>query len=139
MLGYQPWRCMKHNLIADVVMKPRWFLKIVWENFVVNNLRFFKARIVKGSKTNIFTCKLCAWVIFIILFTRLLCDNSNSLTYESRKGGKVQHFHVPVVWLYISCTLAFHNSNSDLNVWKPVLFCNQCLKKGSCLLRGNSF
>ena len=23
MLGYQPWRCVKHNLIADVVMKPR--------------------------------------------------------------------------------------------------------------------
>ena len=86
MLGYQPWRCRKHNLIADVVIKPRWFLKIVWENFVVNNLPFFYVRIVKGPKTNIFTCKLCAWVIFIILFTRLLCDNSNSLTYEPRKG-----------------------------------------------------
>ena len=23
MLGYQPCRCLKHNLIADVVMKPR--------------------------------------------------------------------------------------------------------------------
>ena len=93
MLGYQPWRCMKHNLIADVVMKPRWFLKIVWENFVVNNLRFFfYVRIVKGPKTNIFTCKLRAWVIFIILFTRLLCDNSNSLTYEQRKGAKSNTF-----------------------------------------------
>ena len=93
MLGYQPWRCMKHNLIAAVVMKPRWFLKIVWEKFVVNNLRFsFKVRIVKGSKTNIFTCKLCAWVIFIILFTWLLCDNSNSLTYEPWKGAKSNTF-----------------------------------------------
>ena len=36
MLGYQLWRYMKHNLIADV-LKPR----IVWENFLVNNLRFF--------------------------------------------------------------------------------------------------
>ena len=26
-------------------------------------------RIVKRTKTNTFTCKLCAWVIFIILFT----------------------------------------------------------------------
>ena len=92
MLGYQPWRCMKHNLITDVVIKPRWFLKIVWENFVVKQFAFFYVRIVKGPKTNIFTCKLCAWVIFIILFTRLLCDNSNSLTYEPRKGAKSNTF-----------------------------------------------
>ena len=92
MLGYQPWRCMKHNLIADVVIKPRWFLEIVWENFVVKQLSFFYVRIVKGPKINIFTCKLCAWVIFIILFTRLLCDNSNSLTYEPRKGAKSKTF-----------------------------------------------
>ena len=92
MLGYQPWRCMKHNLIADVVMKPMWFLKMVWENFIVNNLRFFKVRMVKGPKTNIFTWKLCAWVIFLILFTRILCDNSNSLTYEPRKGAKSNTF-----------------------------------------------
>ena len=55
-------------------------------------LFFFYVRIVKGPKTNIFTCKLCAWVIFIILFTRLLCDNSNSLTYEPRKGAKSNTF-----------------------------------------------
>ena len=92
MLGYQPWRCMKHNLIADVVMKPRWFLKIVWENFVVNNLLLFYVRIVKGPKTNIFMCKLCAWVIFMILFPRLLCDNSNSLTYKQQKRAKYNTF-----------------------------------------------
>ena len=140
MLGYQPWRCMKHNLIADVVMKPRWFLKIVWENFVVNNLRFFYVRIVKGPKTNIFTCKLCAWVIFIILFTRLLCDNSNSLTYEPRKGAKSNTF---------TCQLCDCTSHADwlftiiIVTWMyedlAVSFCNQCLKKGSCLLRSNSF
>ena len=54
-------------------------------------------------KSNIFTCKLSALVIFLILFTRLLCDNSNSFT----EGGKVRHFHVPDVWLYISCRLGF--------------------------------
>ena len=141
---------------------------------------FFYVRIVKGPKTNICTCKLFAWVIFIILFTRLLCDNSNSLTYEPRKGAKtlftwsgeprssgvsffcfhalgdtkqkkltpldrgpplhinrpkVQHIHVPAVWQYISCGLAFHNNNSNLNAWRPFSFCNQCLKKGSCLLK----
>ena len=94
MLGYQPWRCMKHNLIfiADVVMKPRWFLKIVWDNFVVNNLRFFFRRDCKRAKDQHPMCKLCAWVIFMILFTRFLCDNSNSLTYKQRKGVKYNTF-----------------------------------------------
>ena len=120
-----PWRCMKHNLIADIVMKPRWFLKIVWENFVVNNFLFFYVRIVKGPKINIFTCKLCAWVIFIILFSRLLCDNSNSLTYEQRKGAKPNTF---------TCQLCDCPSHADLlftimmvtrlNVWRPVSFGN---------------
>ena len=87
MLGYQPWQGMKHNLIADVVMKPRWFLKSL-RKFCSKQLTFFYVRIVKGPKTKIFTCKLCAWVICIILFTRLPCDNSNSLTYEQRKGAK---------------------------------------------------
>ena len=108
MLGYQPWRCMKHNSIADVV-KPRWFLKIVWENFLVNNLRFFYVRIVKGPKSNIFTWKLCAWVIFIILFTGLLCDNSNSLTYEPRKGQIPTLSRVNCVILHLM--LAFHSNS----------------------------
>ena len=30
------------------------------KNFLVNNLRFCNVRIVKGPKSNIFTCKLCA-------------------------------------------------------------------------------
>ena len=46
----------------------------------------FYVRIVKGTKSNTLTCKLCAWAIFIILFTELLCDKSNSFTYEPRKG-----------------------------------------------------
>ena len=139
MLGYQPWRCMKHNLIEDVVIKPRWFLKIVWENFVVNNLSFFYVRIVKGPKTNIFTCKLCAWVIFIILFTSLLCDNSNSLTYEPRKGAKSDTFTCQLCDSTSHADWLFPMINSNLDVWRPVSFCSQCLKKGSCLLRRNSF
>ena len=140
MLGYQPWRCMKHNLIADVVIKPRWFLKIAWENFVVKQFAFFfYVRIVKGPKTNIFTCKLCAWVIFIILFTRLLCDNSNSLTYEPRKGAKSNTFTCQLCDCASHADWLFTMINSNLNVWRPVSFCNQCLKRGSCLLRSNSF
>ena len=38
------------------------------------------------------SCKLCAWVIFIILLTRLLCGDSNSLRYEPRKGAKSNTF-----------------------------------------------
>ena len=71
MLGYQTWRCMKHNLIPDFV-EPRRFLKIFWENFLLNNLLFFFLRgIIKGPNSNLFSCKLCTWVIFIILFTRI--------------------------------------------------------------------
>ena len=111
MLGYQPWRCMKHNLIADVVIKQRWFLKIAWENFVVKQFAFFFVQIVKGPKTNIFTCKLCAWVIFIILFTRLLCDNSNSLTYKPRKRAKSNTF---------MCQLCDCTSHADQSEADPV-------------------
>ena len=140
MLGYQPWRCMKHNLIADVVIKPpRWFLKIVWENFVVKQFALFYVRIVKGPKNNIFSCKLCAWVIFIILITRLLCDNSNSLTYEPRKGEKSNTF---------TCQLCDCTSHADwlftitIVTWTYVdLFrlVTNALKKGACLLRSNGF
>ena len=121
MLGYQPWRYMKHNLIADVV-KPRWFLKIVWENFPVNNLRFVYVRIVKGPKSNMFTCKLCAWLIFITLFTGLLCDNSNSVTYEPRKGQSPTLSRANSVILHLM--LAFHRNNSNLNLypWNIRLF-----------------
>ena len=130
---------MKHNLIADVIMKPRWFLKIFWENFVVKNLPFFNVRIVKGRKTNIFRCKLCAWVIFIILFTSLLCDNSNSLTYERRKGAKSNTFTCQLCDRTSHADWFFTMIDSNLDVWGPVWFCKQCLKKGSCLLRSNSF
>ena len=51
-----------------------------------NQFALFYVRIVKGTKSNTLTCKLCAWAIFIILFTELLCEKSNSLTYEPRKG-----------------------------------------------------
>ena len=136
MLGYQPWRCMKHNLIADVVIKQRWFLKIAWENFVVKQFAFFFVQIVKGPKTNIFTCKLCAWVIFIILFTRLLCDNSNSLTYKPRKRAKSNTFMCQLCdctpqadWLFTIIIVTW--TYEDLFR----LVTNALLKKGSCLFK----
>ena len=46
----------------------------------------------KRAKDQHHQMQICAWVIFIILFTRLLCDNSNSLTYEPRKGAKSNTF-----------------------------------------------
>ena len=119
----------EHSLIADVVMKTRWFLKIVWEKFVVNNLSFFTY--VKGPKTNIFSCKLCAWVVFIILFTSLLCDNSSSLTYEPWKGAKSNTCQLCDITSHADWLFTIINRNLD--VWRPVSFCYQCLKKGSCL------
>ena len=56
----------------------------------------------------------CAWVIFIILFTGLLCDNSNSLTYEPRKGQSPTLSRANCVILHLM--LAFHSNNSNLNV-----------------------
>ena len=54
---------------------------------------FFYLGIVKGTKSNIFTSKLCAWVIFIILLTGLLCDNSNSRPdLQTTKGTKSNTF-----------------------------------------------
>ena len=134
MLGYQPWRCMKHNLIADVVIKQRWFLKIAWENFVVKQFAFFFVQIVKGPKTNIFTCKLCAWVIFIILLTGLLCDRIPSRTnYEIG-----QPFHVQTVWLYFSCRMASHKLVIVTWIFEDLFsFATSTLSK-SCFLRTNN-
>ena len=70
-------------------MKPSWFLKIVWENFVVNNLRFLYV-IVKGPKSNIFTCQLCAWVIFMSYFCVItrIPSRTNHERGQSPKLGK---------------------------------------------------
>ena len=92
MLGYQLWRCMKHNLIADVIMNPRWFLKIVWDNFVVNNLPFLRTNCERAKDQHLHMQIVCMNYFYLILFTRLLCDNSNSLTYERRKGAKSNTF-----------------------------------------------
>ena len=134
---------------SSVVIKQRWFLKIVWEKFVVKQFAFFYVRIVKGPKTNIFTCKLCRWVIFIILFTRLLCDNSNFLTYEPRKGAKSNTFTcqlcdstshadwlftiIIVTWTYEDLFRLVTNAFSMALVTKPMPFLRHCL------LRSNSF
>ena len=49
---------------------------------------FFHVQILKGAKSNIFT------ILFTIVpfKSRLLCDNSNSLTYEPQKGTKSNTF-----------------------------------------------
>ena len=81
--------------------------------FSSKQFTFFYVRIVKGPKSNIFTCKLCAWVIFIILFTGLLCDNSNSLTYEPRKGQSPTLSRANCVILHLM--LAFHSNKQLLD------------------------
>ena len=79
---------MKHNLIADIV-KPRWFLKIVWANFLVNNLRYFTYELLKARVQHLHVQIVCMSniIFFIIPFTGLLCDDSSSLTYEPRKSN----------------------------------------------------
>ena len=53
-------------------------------------------------------------VIFIILFTGLLCDNWNFLMYEPRKGQSPTLSCANCVILHL--VLAFHSNNSNLNV-----------------------
>ena len=65
------------------------------------------------------------------LFTSLLCDNSNSLTYEPRKGAKSNTCQLCDVTSHADWLFTIINRNLD--VWRPVSFCNQCPKKGSCL------
>ena len=78
---------------------------------------FYARIIVKGTKSNTFTCKLCALVVFIILFTELLCDNSNSLMYEPLKGPSPTLLHANCLTVYLMQTdnLTFH-SNNNMNV-----------------------
>ena len=49
----------------------------------------------------IFTCKLCAEVIFIMLLTKLLCDNSNSLMYKAHKGESLTLSHANCVTVHL--------------------------------------
>ena len=140
MLGYQPWRCMKHNLIVDVVIKPRWFLKIVWENFVVKQFASFLRTNCERAKDQHFHMQIvCMSYFYNSVYYRLLCDNSNSRTYEPRKGAKFNTFTCQLCDCTSHADWLFTMINSNLDVWRPVSFCNQCLKKGSCLLRSSSF
>ena len=93
---------------AEVIFSNR------FRKFSCKQFELFKVRIVKGTRSNIFTCKFCAWVIFIILFTGLLCDNSNSLTYEPRKGQSATLSSANSV--IVNLMLAFHSNNSNLSV-----------------------
>ena len=71
-----------HNFIA-VVWKEGDLLKSFKQSNLENNVFFH----VQSVQSNIFMRKLCEQVIFIILFTRLLCDNLNSLMYVASHAG----------------------------------------------------
>ena len=89
---------MKHNLIADIV-KPWWFLKIVWADFLVEQFALFYVRIVKRTKSDTITCKLCAWVIFIKWSCLLdYCVITRIPSRTNQERGKLQHFLVETMW-----------------------------------------
>ena len=54
----------------------------------------------------------------LVLFTGLLCDNQNSLTYEPRKGQSPTLSRANCVILHPM--LAFHSNNSNLNVYEDI-------------------
>ena len=51
--------------------------------------KFFQVRIVKGAKSNIFTCKLCAGKLFL--------KSTRIPSRRNHKMNKVQHFYVQTV------------------------------------------
>ena len=65
---------------------PRWFLKIVWENFVVKQFASFLRTNCERAKDQHLHLQIVCMSYFYN--SRLLRDNSNSLTYEPRKGAK---------------------------------------------------
>ena len=129
---------MIHNYIVDV-RKGGDLLKSFEQSNLLNNMCSFTLKNLKGAKSNIFTCKLCVWVIFLILFTSYrLCDNSNPFTYEPRKGAKSNTF---------TCQLCNCTSLGDwlftvtIVTWTyedPFRFVSNAFKKGSYLLRSNT-
>ena len=104
---------MMHNFNADV-RKRGDSLKYSLRKVISSAICVLSRTNLKRAKSNIFTCKLCVWVIFIILFTWFLCDNSNSLTYEPRKGGKSNTFTCQRCDLFPLFVSAWH-WKTDLN------------------------
>ena len=88
------WLCMFRCLLQEPIR-----LKVLWVD-AQEPMRSWHLL------NNIFTCKLCAWVIFIILFTGLLCDNWNYLTYGPRNGQSPILSRANCVILHLM--LAFH-------------------------------
>ena len=98
---------MKHSLIADVISYNR-LGKFSSKQFAFcTNCN--RANVQPSLPAN------CVRELFLyILFTGLLCDNSNSLTYEPRKGQSPTLSRANCVILHRM--LAFHSNNSNLNL-----------------------
>ena len=73
--------------------------EVICENRLSNKYRkqfkFFQVRIVKGAKSNIFTCKLWAGKLFL--------KNTRIPSRTNHKTSKVQHFDVQTV-MHIDCS-----------------------------------
>ena len=100
-----------NNPIQDYIhphdqTQPTLILKYVW--------------IVNGTKSNIFTCKLCAWIVWILL-TGLLWDNLNSLTYKPWKGQSPTLSREYCVTVYLDAYL--HEANITVaDFWVSLSF-----------------
>ena len=61
-LGYQSYHWTMHNFIADVRRGE------IWENWSRKQFAFFHGRTEKGTKSNIFAYKLCAWKLLVVMY-----------------------------------------------------------------------
>ena len=96
-------------------MKPRWFLKIFWENFVVNNFQFFLRTNCKRVKDQHLHVQIVGMSYFynsvFILAYCVITPIPSRTRWTRHERGQSPTLSLAAVWLCISCRLAFHNNN----------------------------
>ena len=105
---------MAHNFIADF-RKGGDFLKSYWEKWSREQVAFFHDQTIKGTESNIFTCKPRSWQLFLdhkiksYSHTRATkAGNSKAFTWKRRDN--TTHSEGLITWagLAISCRGDFY-------------------------------
>ena len=89
------------SIIAHVV-KPRWFIKTVWANFLINNLRSFFTNCKRGKVQRLHLQTVCISYFYNPAYWITVW--SNSLTYEPRNGQSPTLSRANCVTVYLMQT-----------------------------------
>ena len=117
-LGYQSYHWTMHNFIADVRRGE------IWENWSRKQFAFFHGRTEKGTKSNIFAYKLCAWKLLVVMYR-----SNRSFNMPPPPG------HTPGIWhLWHLCRpgeegIWLSESSRGWGIWSP------CFRDGEFELR----